>query len=415
MLSRIYFSCYISPCNHEVHKYIPGSTSHARMHSCAPTRFRAVSQGQYIIAITTCTCGCAVSAAQTPQKQSCIVETWPGDNNSISNDPGDWPFDRETDCPSFVPASRAPASYIVFALGRMRSRSNWQLTSLEHCPNLLALVVAFALHTKAQWVEYLRVEGSMGRSKLLQQFLPRDVVENMVSFTCDDAFLSQEDMRWAYGEELAYAPAECRADHDFAIAAVCRFGGNALYFLDPKLRQDRHFLLAAMEAESACPHDDRSGAPARLCSVAYANPALLEDKDFIMRAMAFDGRVFHLADESLRGDRELVLLAAAQGHSAMVIPVDLRSDKEVILAFLEAGEACSVSYILQAIGENGLINDKDIFMGFLKLGMQQEDLERHYRYNTTHPVNNPWVRYEKDPDVQKVILDCKNMLQNDSS
>ena len=159
MLSRIYFSCYISPCNHEVHKYIPESTPHARMYSYA-SPLQSGEPRSIIIAITTCTCGCAVSAAQTPQKQSCIVETWPGDNNSISNDPGDWPFDRETDCPSFVPASRAPASYIVFALGRMRSRSNWQLTSLEHCPNLLASVVAFSLHTKAQWMEYLRVKES---------------------------------------------------------------------------------------------------------------------------------------------------------------------------------------------------------------------------------------------------------------
>ena len=130
-------------------------------------------------------------------------------------------------------------------------------------------------------------------------------------------------------------------------------------------------------------------------------------------------RVFHYAGETVKGDRELVILAGAKGHSAILIPGDLRDDKEVILAFLEAGETWSDT--LQAIRHNDLINDKDIFMAFLKLGLQQEDLERHYRHdlerNTAYTVNNPWVRYEQDSDVQSVILDCKNtcMSQTDSS
>ena len=46
---------------------------------------------------------------------------------------------------SVVFGPRVPPAFIVWALGKMRNRTNWEVTTLQHSRNILCMITALAL------------------------------------------------------------------------------------------------------------------------------------------------------------------------------------------------------------------------------------------------------------------------------
>ena len=114
----------------------------------------------------------------------------------------------------------------------------------------------------------------------------------------------------------------------------------------------------------------------------YADPALLDDREFMVQAIPFYDKALHLAGASVCLDRDLGLLAAAAGHCPTIMKKDpaLYADKQVVLAFLQRASKWSLSSIFEAIKGSDLLKDKEVLAAVMNLGLQECDLKFYFGF-----------------------------------
>lgn len=164
------------------------------------------------------------------------------------------------------------------------------------------------------------------------------------------------------GYLLQAADPQLQSNFCIALTAV-RQDGMALQWVDASLRQDKHIIFAALQqnpqAQRFVPKHPL--APIRLASQAAAKvcgqrlylgliqrsgpscrsmlpKTLLENKNFMLKAVAIDGNMLQWAPAALRSDRDVVMAAVAQNQQAFgwASPT-LRNDEEIQLCINKSG------------------------------------------------------------------------------
>ena len=131
----------------------------------------------------------------------------------------------------------------------------------------------------------------------------------------------------ADGHALLYAPAALQDDRGIVMVAVAS-RGRALQYASERLRRDRDVVLAAVAAdESAVEFALDSGDMA----LGLALPEWNSDREFVLRAVRADGKALQQASAALRDDRDIVLAAvASRGEALGYASYRLRRDREVV-------------------------------------------------------------------------------------
>jgi hypothetical protein len=177
--------------------------------------------------------------------------------------------------------------------------------------------------------------------------------------------------------ELEDLEEELRSDRDVVLAAV-QVDGHSLRYASEELKQDRSVVLAAVKESGMAlqhageePRKDRevvlSAVGCHSQALRYACAELRGDQEVILRMLKTcrtDPEAMTLAAESLLEDREFMLKAVAE--SAMVFRFassKLQADREMVLlavktypdAFFYADPAlqCNRDFVLEVVGVNG--------------------------------------------------------------
>ena len=146
---------------------------------------------------------------------------------------------------------------------------------------------------------------------------------------------------------LARAPEEVKADRDFMIAAVTKYGvrkyGDGLRFASEELRSDRGLVMTAVSQFGA--------------NLEHASEELRSDRDLVMTAVSKHGAALQYASEELRSDRGLVMTAVSQfGASLEHASEELRSDRDLVMT------AVSMHGSALRFASEELRSDRDVVM-----------------------------------------------------
>mmetsp|Transcript_2793 Transcript_2793/g.6745 ORF Transcript_2793/g.6745 Transcript_2793/m.6745 type:complete len:443 (-) Transcript_2793:334-1662(-) len=182
------------------------------------------------------------------------------------------------------------------------------------------------------------------------------------------------DFLTVYGDALAHAPEEMKADREIVCAAVGLYGYSLRFAID-ELRSDKEVVLKAASTNfTVLQHATREFCESKECmleavklhglSLEYASPELKADRDVVLAAVQENGSAISMASVDLRADRE-VMLAAVRFYNPFAAPsvalqhasAALRSDRELVL---EAVRQRGQSALRHASEE--LLADKDFVL-----------------------------------------------------
>ncbi|GBR75752.1 hypothetical protein NO2_0395 [Candidatus Termititenax persephonae] len=207
------------------------------------------------------------------------------------------------------------------------------------------------------------------------------------------------------GYALEYASETLRGDREIVLAAVNR-NGTVLQYASETLRGDKELALLAIEKVSE--YDSISNL------VRSLSPELLDDRDVMLAAMNINknGSLLKYASETLRGDKELALLAiekaivcvddlvsslspelrnnrevilaavSKDGYALKYASETLRGDKELALLAIEKSATTPLLTLIKSLGQE-LRNDREI----MKLAISK-NLNNIY-YLSDKQINDP--------------------------
>jgi hypothetical protein len=142
---------------------------------------------------------------------------------------------------------------------------------------------------------------------------------------------------------LEFVPEKFRADRDIVLEAV-KNTGLAIRYASRSLRNDRDIAFFVIK-----------GNPFGINVFDYINDSLKNDRELMLLAVALDGLILEQLNDNLKRDQELFLEAFLNNvESLKFADESLRKNKSFILKCIEVAEV-----ILPEIHES-LINDIDI-------------------------------------------------------
>jgi|MDSW01.1.fsa_nt_gb hypothetical protein len=191
---------------------------------------------------------------------------------------------------------------------------------------------------------------------------------------------------------LAGVNERLQGDKRVVLVAV-RQHGAALQWASDTMRNDKDVVLASLNSESDV--DD--------CPLQYASDLLLDNREFLIKALALDGRGIEFVSFDLQDDKELIL-AATNTEGMQFLSEELRDDREIV-------EVSVSNYGMQLeYASARLRNDKAIVMTAVRkhpqaLKFASERLQYH-----------PEVRRaagQELSDTQDVLKDVPKPLRDD--
>lgn len=148
---------------------------------------------------------------------------------------------------------------------------------------------------------------------------------------------------------LAYANDAWKADEDVVLAAV-RGCGWALEYVDKKLRNNRDFIIKAVQLRGE--------------ALRYAN-LFHGDKDVVLKAVQQDGHSIAYATDLLKADRDVVLAAVRQNSYVLErVNARFRVDRDFMLAAVERNRETPYSNtsVVLKFADEALKSDKDFML-----------------------------------------------------
>lgn len=109
-----------------------------------------------------------------------------------------------------------------------------------------------------------------------------------------------------------------KGDKRVVLVAV-RQHGAALQYASDAMRNDKDVVLASLNSESEV--DD--------CPLEQASDQLLNNREFLIQALALDGRGLEFVSQDLQNDKEIILAASING-SIQFLSEELRDDREIV-------------------------------------------------------------------------------------
>jgi hypothetical protein len=161
-----------------------------------------------------------------------------------------------------------------------------------------------------------------------------------------------EALRWDV-TALAYASKELQADEEIVLFVFSQPStvGDFLNYVSPKLLEDRNFLLKALALNGWL-----------LEHLSIENQA---DKELVLLAVKNSGSVLQFASEELKSDKEIVQIAVKNDCSALISAAkELQKDRELLMeAVKQSGRLSFITCLDYSEEEIALaLSDKDIVM-----------------------------------------------------
>eukprot|EP00928_Gymnodinium_smaydae_P056324 TRINITY_DN39720_c0_g1_i1.p1 TRINITY_DN39720_c0_g1~~TRINITY_DN39720_c0_g1_i1.p1 ORF type:complete len:544 (-),score=132.02 TRINITY_DN39720_c0_g1_i1:17-1648(-) len=147
------------------------------------------------------------------------------------------------------------------------------------------------------------------------------------------------------GKALRFVSDSLRADRELVLLAISK-SSQAFQYAAEELRGDRAFVLEAVRSGLGCEALSFASAEVRgdasvvreamrssySVAFAYAAPALLADRGFVLDAVQRSGLLLSYADPQLRADREVVLSAVRNhGEALRFASTELKADRSIVL------------------------------------------------------------------------------------
>ena len=139
-----------------------------------------------------------------------------------------------------------------------------------------------------------------------------------------------------YGSSLQYADVSLQASDDIVMAAVKSFG-EALEFASPRLKGDRHIVLEAIKSNPESfvyisPSlktrefylDLISERPDVLYMIRIDDPGIIDDLDFVLKALDRNSKAFFYISHRLKNDPLVLAYAKYSDHPKKLTPEQMQ-------------------------------------------------------------------------------------------